>query len=167
MNNDKYVEIGKILKPHGINGQLKIVSYSNEISSYDTVYIDEVQYKILSLKKFNQFFYIKLSEINCIEKAEKLRGKYIKVKRQSLSHLSDGEYYIVDIIDCKIVLKNNVLGKVVQIDNYGSADVYTCIDGNKKIFRFPFLKEIIIKVDIINKTIIVNDRIKDILIYED
>ena len=59
------------------------------------------------------------------------------------------------------------VGKVTDVSQYGAADVYTVSDG-KKTVRFPFLKKLIVKVDVEAGVIVLFKSVFDeVSVYED
>lgn len=56
--------------------------------------------------------------------AEKARGTEITIPRSALPPLGEGEYYHHDLIGLPVVLADGtLLGEVVQVDNFGAADI--------------------------------------------
>ena len=58
--------------------------------------------------------------------------------------------------------KNNLLGNIINIDNFGAGDLIKIKKNNNKSFYIPMNEDNIIKVDIRKKLVIVNP-IKGIL----
>lgn len=56
--------------------------------------------------------------------AEKARGTELTIPRSALPPLGEGEYYHHDLIGLPAVLADGtLLGEVVQVDNFGAADI--------------------------------------------
>jgi 16S rRNA processing protein RimM len=82
-------------------------------------------------------------------------GKKLFVKRKDLPHLQDGEYYWMDILDMKVYTFNDeYLGKVEDIMDTGSNDVFIVRDGSNEIL-IPVTKEVLKKIDYEQNSIIV------------
>ena len=81
--------------------------------------------------------------------------------------LDEGRYFIEDLLGCLVVLSNgNKVGTVVDILQYGAADVYMC-EGEKNV-SFPFLKDLVLAVDIQRQLITLDEkRFEEVCVYED
>ena len=56
--------------------------------------------------------------------AEKARGTELTIPRSALPPLAEGEYYHHDLIGLPVVASDGtLLGEVVQVDNFGAADI--------------------------------------------
>ena len=73
------------------------------------------------------------------------------------------QFYIFDLINCAVkTSKNNLLGNIINIDNFGAGDLIEIGKINNKSFYIPMNEDNIVKVDIKKKLVIV-DPIKGIL----
>ncbi len=156
--------IGEVLKPQGIRGELKIktfTDYPEDVKAFKRVYIDDVEYKILSFRVGNDgAAYVGLRGVPDRNAAELMRGKKLEGDRDDAPELAEGQYYIVDMIglSCE-TQEGEVLGKLTHIANL-SSDVYTIEKAGKSIL-FPAVKGVIKKVDFENKKLIVDKAIFD------
>ena len=100
----------------------------------------------------------KISGVDTIEQAEKLRGKYIYIDEKNLDKLEEDNYYIKDLLGLDIInIKDNSLfGKLEYIYNTGANDVYEVLTQDNKKVYLPAIKQVIKKVDIKNKKIFVD-----------
>ena len=148
----KYLEIGQIVNTFGIKGMVKVKPFTDDISRFDklkTIYIQKKQekkeYSIEEVKYHKQMVLLKLKDINDIDKAETLRGSYILVDRDKEEPLEEGIYYIVDLLGLEVFSdEGNLLGKVDDIFNTGSNDIYVIKDelpGTKEVIKDVNLKE--------------------------
>lgn len=159
--SQQYFEIGKIVNTHGIKGELKVVPLTDDIKRYDDlewVYIDIngklEKYTIESVRYHKQNVVLKLNSVNDMNKAEVLKNSFIKIPRELAIRLPENAYFICDIIGCIVVDEaNNVLGKVYDVIETGSNDVYVLKAENKKDILIPAIKDVVMNVDIANKTI--------------
>lgn len=100
---------------------------------------------------------LKLAGIDTVEEAEKYRNLYIKILRDQEEELEEGSYYVVDILGCKVNTDaNQELGKIVDVFQTGSNDVYVVKDEQGKQILLPAIKQVIKNVDIKNKIITVH-----------
>ena len=154
----KRIYLGKIVGSHGFKGLFKVKFYNDEY---------------LSLKKFKNNFFIDNIEINLVKKFTKGQLVICKSEKiQSKDELSDilgkeiwinesclennlNEYFHKDLIGSKVYKKkNDFLGKVIAIHNFGAGDVLE-LDGDYR-FMIKFCESNIKDVDVKNKIIKLN-----------
>jgi 16S rRNA processing protein RimM len=156
--------IAEILKPQGIRGELKVKTFTDfpeDVKEFGVVYIDGVEYKILSFRVGTDgFAYMGLRGVPDRNAAELLRGKKIEGDRDDAPELEEGQYCIVDIIGLSCESEEGeFLGTVKDIANL-SSDIYTIEKAGKSIL-FPAVKGVVKKVDLENKKPIVDKKIFD------
>ena len=156
------VLIGKIINTHGIKGEVKIFPYTDDINNFSylkTIYLDENltdKYEIIKNRVSKNVIISKLKNVDDMNEAEKLKDRYIYVKRDSLQQLEEGTYYINDILGfCVKTIDNEILGTLNYVFNSGANDVYEVKTKNDKSIYLPAIKDVIKKVDIDKKEIIV------------
>lgn len=148
MNNssdNKLVSVGKVVKPHGIKGELKFFLY-NEDSNILSLDI-KIWFKINSLlKSFNLLGskgsgkIFKLESINNRNDAELLRGKEFFVYRKDLPDLDTGNFYLNDIISFKLFNDEEEIGLILDVLLLPSAN-YILVNYNNKEILVPVLDE--------------------------
>ncbi len=154
------IELGKILKPQGIKGELKVLPLTKEeaISTATNVVIDGVEAKVVSCKFRDGYAYIMLDICKDRNFAETLRDKIISLPSGAEIGLSDNEYLFSDLIDCEVYdTQNKYLGKVVEVENYGATDIIT-IHKDLESIACPFLKSVFLSVDTAKKKIVVDGK---------
>ena len=159
-----YLELGQIVNVKGLKGEIKVNPFTENINRFETLKTILVKMKNKN-KEFerekvsyhkNQVI-LKLKGINTIEEAETLRNCYILVNRSNLEPLAEGVYYIADLIGLEVYTEDGIaLGKVDDIYNTGSNDIYVVKDELGKQKLLPGIPEVIKKVDLENSKIIVN-----------
>lgn len=153
--------IGKVLKPRGLKGELKIELYASDSARFShlkRLKIDGIEYGIDRISPEGAIGYVSLEGIDTVEKAEALRGKLITAYRNDLPKLPDGKYYIVDMIGLDVVVSGEVVGEVCDVLQYGSADVYVVKNGANS-FSFPAISGLVKQVDLDLGKIVLDDMI--------
>lgn len=162
--------IGKVLKPQGIKGEIKILPLLDSAESFSkikAIIIDETNYSVDKCRVSGNFVYLKLSNVNSMSEAEALRSKDILIDNAIAPELEEGRYYIDNLIGCNVFTEEDFVGTLSSIYQYGSADVYELTSPNGKVL-FPFLKKLISKVDIENKKInLIAEEFHKVAVYED
>ena len=161
---EEYFEIGQIVNTSGLKGILKIKPFTDDIKKFSnlkTIYIKTksglTEFKIEQVRYVKNMVMLKLAGIDTVEEAEKYRNLYIKILRDQEEELEEGSYYVVDILGCKVNTDaNQELGKIVDVFQTGSNDVYVVKDELGKQILLPAIKEVLKQVDLENKKIIVH-----------
>ncbi len=166
-----YITIGQIVRAAGIRGEVKVKPLTddpNRFRQLRTVYIGGRPYRIEALRLDGDFVYLRFSGISDRNTAETLKDEFIEIDRVNSVALEEGSYFIADIIGCNLYMSDGEsFGKVTEVNQYGAADVFTAFDGVKTV-RFPFLKKMIVKVDVENSVIIVDKKTFDeVSVYDD
>lgn len=152
----KYLEIGQIVNTFGIKGMVKVKPFTDDINRFDrleTIYIKNKkgnkEYKIQEVKYHKQMVMLKLEGIENPEEAESLRGSYLLIDRDKEEPLEEGTYYIVDLLGLEVFSdEGELLGKVDDIFNTGSNDIYVVKDELGKQILLPGTSEVIKDVDL-------------------
>lgn len=164
------VKIGEIVKAQGITGEVKLKPFQSDyeyLKGLKLVHLNSCPHKLRSVSLRGGFAYVTFEGITDRSAAETLVGKTVEVDRRDMPATEEGEYYVGDIIGCKVMLKSGrEIGTVKDIQNFGSADVYT-VSGEKTV-RFPFLKQLVIDIDTKIRMITLDDKVfGEVCVYED
>ena len=161
--------IGKVVKPQGIKGEIKISSAIDDNEQLKTVthfYFGEKRMDVISIRVSSGFVFAQIDGINDRDKAETLRNWEVYADREEI-YVPSGSFLIADLIGCQVYLDDaTAIGELTEILQYGAADVY--IVHGKKNVQFPFLKDLVVSVDIEAKTITLKkSRFMEVALYED
>lgn len=152
----KYLEIGQIVNTFGIKGMVKIKPFTDDINRFDKlkkVYIKnkegKKEYQIQEVKYHKNMVLMKLEGIDTPEQADLLRQSYLLIDRADEEPLEEGVYYIVDLLGLEVYTdENKLLGKVEDIFNTGSNDIYVIKDEMGKQILLPGIPEVLKNVDL-------------------
>lgn len=160
----KKLEVGQIVNTFGIKGEVKVVPFTDDIKRFDelkNVYVktkkESKQYKVENVKYHKNMVLIKLEGINNVESAENLRNAFLEIDRKDAIPLEEGTYFIADLIGLEVYTEEGkLLGKVDDIYNTGSNDIYVVKDELGKQILLPGIKEVIKEVLLEQEKIIVH-----------
>lgn len=160
----EYFEIGQIVNTFGIKGVVKVNSFTDdplEFEKLKTILIEKskklLEFEIEEAKLHKNQVLLKLKGINDINEAEKYKGCYIKLPREKAKKLPENTYFIADLIGLEVYTYNGeLLGKVDDIYNSGSADIYVIKNELGKQILLPGIKDVIKEIDVDNEKIIVH-----------
>ena len=156
---DNFLLLGKVVRPHGLEGLLRIWSYAQSKKSFlnrGIVFLKpdsgEVrEFEILSLKPHKNIYLLKLKGMDSVEEAEKYRGASILVSKGSLIREDDEEFFWYELIGLSVYLDTGeMIGKIKSILPTGSHDIYVVHKG-KKEFYIPAIHEVVKEIDLKNK----------------
>ncbi len=159
-----FILIGKIQKPHGVEGDLTIISISEEperFSPGNTVWIgeDHKPYQIQSRRFTNKTQLIHFRGINNPEDAGELRNRLIYVQQSMLPPLPEGEYYHFQLIGLTVLDENGTkIGVLNEVLTTGANDVYLVVDEEGKEILFPAIQSVIIQTDLEHQQMIVRPQ---------
>ena len=161
---EKYLEIGQIVNTFGIKGKVKIVPFTDDITRFDElkeIYVEKKnELKLFQIEQVNykkNMVILKLKGIETVEEAEKLRNCYLKIDRKDAKKLPKDTYFIVDLLGLDVYTdEGKLLGKVDDIYNAGSSDIYVVKDELGKQILLPAIKDVLKEVDLENQKIIVH-----------
>jgi 16S rRNA processing protein RimM len=158
-----YVIIGKIGATYGVQGWLKVYSYTEivtDILEYTPWYLQEEDgWKPLKLQDGRQHgkgIVVKFSGFNTPENARTLTGKVIGALRAQLPSLKKGEYYWRDLEGLTVInQRGEVLGTIIYLMDTGANDVLV-VKGDKQHAIPYLLNKVITSIDLDKKVMHVN-----------
>ena len=152
--------VGKILKPQGIRGEVKVKPFTDDgevFKELKRVFIDGAEYKILSVRVSPEAVFLGLRGVPDRNAAEQLRGKDLTVPRTEAPEPEEGAYYIADVLGSEIVTEEGELLGILKDIRPSPTDIYTLESGDKEVL-FPAAKGVITEIDVAKKLIIVNKK---------
>ena len=159
--------IGKIVKTIGIKGEVKIIPLTDNINRFKSIlefYIDSTLCMVEKISIRNNFVSAKIVGIDSPEQALAYKDKLIFVDRENAIKLQENQYFIVDLIGCKIYdEQENFIGEVLNVENYGASDIIVFKKDNKE-HSIPFLDKIFTNVDLENQKIVVTNHFYEVMI---
>ncbi|NOU68428.1 ribosome maturation factor RimM [Paenibacillus sp. LMG 31461] len=159
---EKLVTVGKVVNSHGIRGELKIVPETDFPERFDvgnSLIIVDSQNKqtpvtVKTSRLHKNVFIVLFSQFSNINDVEKYKGSLLKIEAKDQMPLEEGEYYYHEIIGCKVVTEDEQeLGLISEILTPGANDVWVVSLPKGKQLLLPVIDDVILKVDIPNKTI--------------
>ncbi len=160
---DNLLFFGKVLRPHGLEGLLRVQSFSQSeaaLLNTETVCFKlstgEIHYcRVLSAKPHKNVFLVKLSGLTNINQAERYRGADVYVSKDALIR-EEGEYFWFELVGLKVFSNTDeFLGVVSQIIPGGNTEIYVVKNGTREIL-IPAVHEVVKEIDLKNGKMIVS-----------
>jgi 16S rRNA processing protein RimM len=158
------LKVGQIINTHGIKGEVKVYPLTDDIRRFKKLKFVLIKnhesydrYDIDGVKFVKDLPILKLSKIDSMNDAEKYKNQYLYIDRENAVRLPEDSYFIADLIGLKVITQNNeVLGELVSVLPTGSNDVYEIKKEDGKTFLIPAIGEVVLKIDIENRIMIIN-----------
>lgn len=169
----KFLMIGQVVKPQGVRGEIKVLPLTDDPERYldlEYVFLDEKgeqQLEVTGARIREGFAYITLDGITDRDQVERMRNMFLYIDRANAAPLPEGRYYVADLIGMDVETnQGEKLGKLVDVMQAGGNDVYE-VKG-KRVFRFPAIKKVLVKVDIeAEKMTLDGEILRQIAVYDD
>lgn len=163
--HDDLRPMGKVIRPHGLKGLLKIVSYARSEQTFlrsGFVFLKSgsgeiEQFKVSSVRAHKNNVILGLDGLRALEDAERYRGAEIHISKDALGHEheEEGEYYWFELIGLKVYLNTgSFIGTIQAVLPAGSNDIYVVREGEREIL-VPATHEVIEEIDLEGKKMVI------------
>ena len=144
----EYVEAGRIVNTHGVNGEVKIEVWLDSpeyFRSFKRLYLNGAEKKILSARVHKSFVIARLDGVEDLNAAMALKGKTVEILRAD-AHLKEGEFFVQDILGFRVVDERGTeIGRLVDAEETPASMIYV-VKGEKE-HLIPAVKEFILSID--------------------
>ncbi len=158
------VPLGKIIKPHGIQGEVKVRLFNCESETLkigQSVWVesegqDPITYVIEKLNLQSEKSRLKFKSVNDRNSAELLRDFTLLVCRNEFPETIDEEFYLVDLIGFKVIDQSgNKVGEVFDIMENPANDILMILDEDKE-HLIPLVDDFVTLFDFEKKQVTIN-----------
>ena len=167
MDQLNFVHVGTFGAAVGLRGEIKINLLTSSIDVFKSLdhyynYDQSIEWKFDSIQMRQEKCVALPSHCNDRSDAESLKNKKIFTSKENFNLTKSNEYFVSDLVGCKIKNKNGkILGHVLNVDNFGAGDLLETIYKDKKIY-IPLNDDNVLSVDL-DKNIIFVNPIKGII----
>ena len=142
----EFIAIGKILAPWGVRGKLKVevaTDFPQRFAPSSKVYVSQRPVTIESTEWHKGKVIIKLSSIDNIKDAEKLRGQLVEIDYSQVYSLPEGQYYHFQLIGLEVwTTQGELLGNITEILTTPGNDNYV-VSGAKGEILIPAIEDVV------------------------
>jgi 16S rRNA processing protein RimM len=147
--------VGKVLRPHGLEGLLRVRSYASSEESFveaSKVFLKPVlgeihAYRVLSATPHKNIVLMKLQGVNSLEEADKLREAEVWVAAEAIPR-ERGEYFWHELIGLTVLQETGeYIGDLAHIIPAGGSEIYVVTCGKKEIF-IPATYDVVKEIDL-------------------
>ena len=144
----QYVEAGRIVNTHGINGEVKIEVWLDSpvfFKTFKRLFINGAEKRILSAREHKQFLIARLEGVDDLNAAMALKGKTVEVLRAD-APLKEGEFFVQDILGFTVVdERGKTVGKLIDAFETPASMLYVVRGESEHLI--PAVPEFILKID--------------------
>jgi 16S rRNA processing protein RimM len=164
VEQERLFNVGKIVNTHGVRGEVRVwpqtdfpevrFKAGNRLMLYPPEAGTPISVEIESGREQKRVFVLKLKGYDDIHEVEKFKGWDLKAGEAERVPLSDGEYYIRDIVGCSVVSEDGEqLGSIVDVLTPGANDVWVVTRPGGKQLLLPVIDEVVLDVDVAAKSV--------------
>jgi len=153
------IAVGKVSKPHGIRGELKVYPYSGQpdmfADSYERLFLQFgkgkaqslVEYRVERARVQGKQVIVALAECRDRTMAEQLAGCEVYVAKDDLPPLAEDEYYLYELVGKELVdREGRALGKASRIMTAGAQDQLVVQQGDRE-YLVPIVSAFIAAIE--------------------
>ncbi|MFQ5605346.1 MAG: ribosome maturation factor RimM [bacterium] len=149
------IVIGVIVKAHGLKGEVKVKPITDDPQRYrqlKSVIIEprDGENFTLSISKVSlrgDFVYLFFEEVHSREKAEKLHGAFVCIKREDVLPLDEEHFYHFEIIGFTVkTFSGQILGTVREVMDL-PANAVLVVQKDAQEYLIPVIKDVVRKID--------------------
>lgn len=158
---ENYYVIGTIVSTHALKGEVKIYSTTDfkeeRYKVGNKLFIERakqmIEVKIKSYRRHKEFDLVSFENYNNINDVLELIKCKVYVHESQLQDLELDEFYYHELIDSLVYNEDNLVGKVIDVVNYGASDILIIRNEDNKEIMIPFVDEFVKEIDSKNKKI--------------
>lgn len=156
--------IGKIIKPIGLQGELRIgllTDFPERFEALESVSVrtkegQNLRYRIARVRYGPPYVYLIFEGLSSREAVAPLQGGLLQIPEDERICLPEGEYFQSDLIGMDVFLERGVcLGVIESIIETSSNDIFVVKDSERE-YLIPALHDIILQVDLAKKRMTVD-----------
>tara|TARA_Y100000590_G_scaffold233156_1_gene262618 strand:- start:10685 stop:11158 length:474 start_codon:yes stop_codon:yes gene_type:complete len=151
--------VGRIIGAHGLSGAIRLSPYTDNPNRFikgEKISVGHHIATIQTIKKLKTNLLVKLDIANDRDTAESLKGLFITVTPDQIPLPPSGSYYHYQIIGLQVLTETgDHIGKITDILETGSNDVYVVSDSKKSELLIPATSEFVLEIKIDSSCMIV------------
>lgn len=141
----KYIEAGEIVNTHGVRGEVKVLCWLDApemLCEFDRCRVGGKDYEMESVRVQKTCNLVKLSGVETMEDAQKLRGKVLELYREDID---DDVIFAAELIGVEVFADGEHIGAIREVLDYPGNAVY--VVGGEHEYMIPAVKQFILSTD--------------------
>jgi 16S rRNA processing protein RimM len=149
----EYLAVGRVLRPHGVRGELLLESYTDfpeHLRQVKTVFVGEPPepHPLAAAKEHSGQLIVRLGDCANRECAEAYRGQLVQVRTSDAAPLPPGRFYQHQLVGLQAITEaGEGLGEVAEVLETGANDVYV-VKGPAGDILLPAIKSVVLSIDL-------------------
>jgi 16S rRNA processing protein RimM len=146
------IELGTVGRPRGVMGEARVFLYNREsdiLCRIKSVLIGDkenlVRHEIQSVQVVSGRHFLAFKGISNREQAGALNGKKLYIARSDLPELSEGEFYVTDLIGMEVYDGDVFLGHIASSRRQGEIEVVTIANENDEL-QVPLVDDYVVAI---------------------
>ncbi len=156
--------IGQVVRPYGLTGLLRIVSYAESKETFlraGSVFLDKgedglFERRVVSIRAHHSIYLLKVSGLRSVDEAEFFRGAAILIGKDSVVRNDEDEFFWYELIGLNVYLTTGqYLGVLKGIFPTGSNDVYV-VENEGREFLIPAIHQVVKEINRAQKRMVIS-----------
>jgi 16S rRNA processing protein RimM len=144
--------MGRVAGSYGVRGWIKVEAPQAALPRCSRWVIGGDEYSVEAVKPHSGTLLAKLAGLESRERALKLKGSTVYVRREAMPEPEAGHYYLADLVGLEVVNEQGLtLGTVKRWMYNGAQDVMEV--AGKRTLLVPWIPTVVRSVDLENKRI--------------
>ncbi len=156
MSERRFLVIGKLLKPHGVRGDVRVRPLTDDPSRFawlEQVYLGEDELRpltVTNIRFHKDIVLVKFEGLDDRDTVQHLHGRLLHVAIEDALPLAEGEYYLYQLKGLDVYSDEDVyLGKLINVIETGANNVFE-VKGEGKSILLPDIPDVIVDIDFDN-----------------
>ncbi|WP_165445388.1 ribosome maturation factor RimM [Bacilliculturomica massiliensis] len=149
------IKIGQITNAVGIKGELRVYPYVSDprrFSEIEELYVEMERRTVTGVRFMKNMVVLRLAGVDTRNDAEAMKGKDLFLDREEMWEMEDDSYLIGDLIGTAVFSEDGeAVGRLVNVVQNSSQDLYEIQQESGKRFLLPAVKEFILDVNTAEK----------------
>lgn len=160
MNSGKWITVGRIVAPHGVRGDLRVLPETERPAMFKKLkklFLGGRSYDVRASRPHKNVYIIHLAGVEDRNRAEPLVGTPVEIPAAELPKLPEGEYYYFQLIGLTVVSDTgDTVGTLTEIIETGANNVYAVKTAEGKEIYIPAIQSCVLSVQPEEKTMTVH-----------
>ncbi len=158
----RYLAVGRVLRPHGVRGELRVeilTDYPERLATLPYLYVGS-DYRRYAVKQGRVHHDVLLLElVGCEDRnaAELLRGMWLYVALEDAIPLETDEYYHFQLAGLQVeTTTGEALGEIVEVLALPNANDVYIVHGARGEILIPGVREVVKELDLTTGRMVIN-----------
>ena len=159
MNEPARLMVGRIVKAHGIRGEVVVYPESDHPQRFakgSTSHAGDELFTIEASRPHHTMLLVRFREVADRNGAESLRGTELWIPGEQAAPLPEGSFYPHQLVGASVVTEDGrALGMLVRVDENPAHDLWVVEHDGREVL-VPAVKEFVRSVDVDGKRIVLD-----------